>query len=162
MPRNSPTGFICAFFATFMGFALIWHIWWLAGLAVVGAYVTFVVFAWRDQDEYVIPADEVAQASIGPTGAPAARRWRACRPRNERLSGGRGPRRSDSASNVRARSGMLRPVSKRIIVGYGFWIFLLSDIVMFSAFFATYAVLVELDRGRTERARFVSPWQRGT
>jgi len=33
-------------------------------------------------------------------------------------------------------------VSKRVIVGYGFWIFLLSDIVMFSAFFATYAVLV--------------------
>jgi cytochrome o ubiquinol oxidase subunit 3 len=32
--------------------------------------------------------------------------------------------------------------AKRIIVGYGFWIFLLSDIVMFSAFFATYAVLV--------------------
>jgi cytochrome o ubiquinol oxidase subunit III len=32
--------------------------------------------------------------------------------------------------------------SKRIIVGYGFWIFLLSDFVMFSAFFATYAVLV--------------------
>jgi cytochrome o ubiquinol oxidase subunit 3 len=33
-------------------------------------------------------------------------------------------------------------VSKRIVVGFGFWIFLLSDIVMFSAFFATYAVLV--------------------
>ncbi len=32
--------------------------------------------------------------------------------------------------------------SKRTIVGYGFWIFLLSDIVMFAAFFATYAVLV--------------------
>ena len=32
-------------------------------------------------------------------------------------------------------------VSKRIITGYGFWIFLLSDIVMFSAFFAAYAVL---------------------
>jgi cytochrome o ubiquinol oxidase subunit 3 len=32
-------------------------------------------------------------------------------------------------------------VPKRIVVGYGFWIFLLSDIVMFSAFFATYAVL---------------------
>lgn len=31
--------------------------------------------------------------------------------------------------------------SKRIIVGFGFWIFLLSDIVMFSAFFASYAVL---------------------
>jgi cytochrome o ubiquinol oxidase subunit 3 len=33
------------------------------------------------------------------------------------------------------------PASKRIVVGYGFWIFLLSDIVMFSAFFAAYAVL---------------------
>jgi cytochrome o ubiquinol oxidase subunit 1 len=62
MPRNSPTGFICAFFASFMGFALIWHIWWLVGLAGLGAFATFVVFAWRDVSEYVIPADEVARA----------------------------------------------------------------------------------------------------
>jgi cytochrome o ubiquinol oxidase subunit 1 len=61
MPRNSPTGFICAFFATFMGFALIWHIWWLVAASAVGAYATFVIFAWRDQDEYVIPADTVAR-----------------------------------------------------------------------------------------------------
>ncbi|HEY7663349.1 MAG TPA: cytochrome c oxidase subunit 3 [Xanthobacteraceae bacterium] len=33
------------------------------------------------------------------------------------------------------------PASRRVIVGYGFWIFLLSDIVMFSAFFAAHAVL---------------------
>ena len=33
------------------------------------------------------------------------------------------------------------PAPKRIVVGYGFWVFLLSDIIMFSAFFATYAVL---------------------
>jgi cytochrome o ubiquinol oxidase subunit 3 len=33
------------------------------------------------------------------------------------------------------------PASKRILVGYGFWIFLLSDIIMFSALFAAYAVL---------------------
>ena len=60
MPRNSPTGFICAFFATIMGFALIWHIWWMVGLAALGAYATFVVFAWRDKDEYIIPAETVA------------------------------------------------------------------------------------------------------
>jgi len=35
-----------------------------------------------------------------------------------------------------------QPASKRIISGYGFWIFLLSDIIMFAAFFAAYAVLV--------------------
>jgi cytochrome o ubiquinol oxidase subunit 1 len=61
MPRNSPTGFICAFFATIMGFALIWHIWWMVILGGVGAFATFVVFAWRDHDEYLIPADEVAR-----------------------------------------------------------------------------------------------------
>jgi len=38
-------------------------------------------------------------------------------------------------------------ISKRIVVGYGFWIFLLSDIVMFSAFFATYAVLMNATAG---------------
>jgi cytochrome o ubiquinol oxidase subunit 1 len=61
MPRNSATGFICAFFATFMGFALIWHIWWLVAVGIVGAYITFVVFAWRDRVEDVIPAEEVAR-----------------------------------------------------------------------------------------------------
>jgi cytochrome o ubiquinol oxidase subunit 3 len=38
-------------------------------------------------------------------------------------------------------------VSRRVVTGYGFWIFLLSDIVMFSAFFATYAVLVDETAG---------------
>ena len=38
MPRNSPTGFIMAFFATITGFALIWHIWWLVGVGIVAAY----------------------------------------------------------------------------------------------------------------------------
>jgi cytochrome o ubiquinol oxidase subunit 1 len=61
MPRNSPTGFICAFFATIMGFALIWHIWWMVAVAVFGAFATFVVFAWRDEDEYIIPVEEVAR-----------------------------------------------------------------------------------------------------
>ena len=61
MPRNTPTGFICAFFATIMGFALIWHIWWMVIAGALGAFATFVVFAWRDQDEYEIPASEVAR-----------------------------------------------------------------------------------------------------
>jgi cytochrome o ubiquinol oxidase subunit 1 len=65
MPRNSATGFVCAFFATFMGFALIWHIWWLAIAGVVGSYITFVVFAWRDRTEEVIPATEVARIARG-------------------------------------------------------------------------------------------------
>lgn len=34
------------------------------------------------------------------------------------------------------------PAPKRTVTAYGFWVFLLSDIVMFSCFFAAYAVLV--------------------
>jgi cytochrome o ubiquinol oxidase subunit 1 len=59
IPRNSATGFVCAVFATMTGFALIWHIWWMVGAGAVGAFATFVVFAWRDHDEEVIPAREV-------------------------------------------------------------------------------------------------------
>src|ERR1700681_3512760 len=39
------------------------------------------------------------------------------------------------------------PAPKRVVVAYGFWIFLLSDIVMFSALFAAYAVLVRATAG---------------
>jgi cytochrome o ubiquinol oxidase subunit 3 len=39
------------------------------------------------------------------------------------------------------------PAPKRIVVAYGFWIFLLSDIVMFSALFAAYAVLMHATAG---------------
>jgi cytochrome o ubiquinol oxidase subunit III len=39
------------------------------------------------------------------------------------------------------------PAPKRIVTGFGFWIFLLSDIVMFSCFFAAYAVLVDQTAG---------------
>jgi cytochrome o ubiquinol oxidase subunit 3 len=39
------------------------------------------------------------------------------------------------------------PAPKRIVVAYGFWIFLLSDIVMFSALFAAYASLVHATAG---------------
>ena len=61
MPRNSPTGFITAFFATITGFALVWHIWWLVITGLVAAYALFVWFAWRDVSEYVIPVEEVAR-----------------------------------------------------------------------------------------------------
>ena len=39
------------------------------------------------------------------------------------------------------------PAPKRIVVSYGFWIFLLSDIVMFSALFASYAALARATAG---------------
>ena len=61
MPMNSATGFVTAFFAVVTGFALIWHIWWMAGLGVFGAFLTMLAFAFRDREEVEIPASRIAQ-----------------------------------------------------------------------------------------------------
>src|SRR5438105_10095899 len=51
------------------------------------------------------------------------------------------------APNLARGHGGGGPASKRVIVGYGFWLFLLSDIVIFSCLFATYAVLAPATAG---------------
>ncbi|MDA9499200.1 cytochrome o ubiquinol oxidase subunit I [Bradyrhizobium sp. CCBAU 11357] len=61
MPRNSPAGFATAFFATITGFALIWHIWWLAGVGLLGATVMWLAFMFRATDEVEIPAEQLGQ-----------------------------------------------------------------------------------------------------
>src|SRR5262249_54923368 len=61
VPNNSPTGFVTAFFAVVTGFALIWHIWWMVGLGAVGAFVTVLVFAFRDEEEIEISAERIAR-----------------------------------------------------------------------------------------------------
>ena len=147
MPHNSPTGFVVAFFAVVTGFALIWHIWWMAAVGVAGAFATFVVFAWRDHAEYELPAEEVARID--------ARRREA----REALVAGREPgihagadRRKESSRSAwpaPSEPPLRGPAPKRIVTAYGFWIFLLSDFVMFSGFYSAYAVLVACDRRRT-------------
>ena len=61
MPRNSATAFVIAFFAVATGFALIWHIWWMAILGLLAIFVTVLVFGWSDNREREIPANEMAQ-----------------------------------------------------------------------------------------------------
>jgi cytochrome o ubiquinol oxidase subunit 1 len=60
-PKNTPLGFVNAFFAVVTGFALIWHIWWMAAFGILGAFVTLLVFAFRDVEEVEIPAATIAQ-----------------------------------------------------------------------------------------------------
>src|SRR5262249_12098994 len=60
-PKNSPAGFVTAFFAVITGFALIWHIWWMAGIGLLGATVTLLAFMFRSEDEVEISAAQVGQ-----------------------------------------------------------------------------------------------------
>src|SRR5882724_9347548 len=39
------------------------------------------------------------------------------------------------------------PAPARVVAGFGFWLFLLSDVILFSALFATYAVLSDASAG---------------
>ncbi|WP_376706326.1 cytochrome o ubiquinol oxidase subunit I (plasmid) [Mesorhizobium sp. ISC25] len=61
VPKNSAVGFVNAFFAVAIGFALIWHIWWMAGLGLIGTFLTILIFAFRDEDETEVSAAQVAQ-----------------------------------------------------------------------------------------------------
>jgi cytochrome o ubiquinol oxidase subunit I len=61
VPTNTPTGFIIAFFAVTFGFAMIWHIWWMAGVGLLGIFATMLAFAFRQEEEIEIPADELAR-----------------------------------------------------------------------------------------------------
>jgi cytochrome o ubiquinol oxidase subunit I len=61
MPKSSAIGFVNAFFAVVIGFALIWHIWWMAGLGLLGAFVTLLAFAFRNDEEVEITVEQIAQ-----------------------------------------------------------------------------------------------------
>ena len=63
----------------------------------------------------------------------------------------------DAERNLARGHGEGGPASKRVIVGYGFWIFLLSDIVMFSAFFAAHAVLQTATAGGPSGRELFNP-----
>ncbi len=51
MPLRSFNGVVTAFFAVVIGFAMVWHIWWLAILGIAGAFGTLLLFAWRSNDD---------------------------------------------------------------------------------------------------------------
>ncbi|MCQ8277220.1 cytochrome o ubiquinol oxidase subunit I [Acetobacteraceae bacterium KSS8] len=61
MPRNTPAGLFMAVAAGMLGFALIWHMWWLAVISLVAVPVIFIVRSCNDDIDYYVPAAEVAR-----------------------------------------------------------------------------------------------------
>ncbi|MDB6015349.1 MAG: cyoB [Gammaproteobacteria bacterium] len=61
VPKNNPTGIFTAVCAVVLGFALIWHIWWMAALGLLGAIAVLLMQAWRTDTEVLIPAEEIAR-----------------------------------------------------------------------------------------------------
>jgi cytochrome o ubiquinol oxidase subunit 1 len=58
MPKGSVTGITSAFFAVFLGFGLIWHIWWLVIIAIVACLGVLLRQAWdTDRDQNITAAE---------------------------------------------------------------------------------------------------------
>jgi len=62
LPGHSAIGFFVAFFSVIAGFALVWHIWWLAILGLLGMAGSALTHAWRIDSEIEISAEEVTAA----------------------------------------------------------------------------------------------------
>ncbi|MES2011733.1 MAG: cbb3-type cytochrome c oxidase subunit I, partial [Pseudomonadota bacterium] len=59
MPKNTGAGFYIGAFSLALGFALTWHIWWLAAVGLVGMIVSFIFRSNDDHIDYYVPAHEV-------------------------------------------------------------------------------------------------------
>ncbi|WP_175920265.1 cytochrome o ubiquinol oxidase subunit I [Burkholderia pyrrocinia] len=59
MPSNTCAGLVVAIFSLVLGFALVWHIWWMAIGGLVGIVATLVIYSSRENDGYYIPASTV-------------------------------------------------------------------------------------------------------
>ncbi|MBS0848724.1 cytochrome o ubiquinol oxidase subunit I [Citrobacter sp. JGM124] len=59
MPRNSAAGIVISALLAVFGFAMIWHIWWLAIITFAGTIVTWIVKSFDEDVDYYVPVAEV-------------------------------------------------------------------------------------------------------
>jgi cytochrome o ubiquinol oxidase subunit 1 len=59
MPHNTPTGFLIGIVSAGLGFGLVWHIWWMAGGALLVMIGLGIVHTFNENRDYYVPADEV-------------------------------------------------------------------------------------------------------
>ena len=131
-------GLFIGAFAFLFGFGLVWYIWWLAILGALGMLLTVIARGSDDDTDYIIPAAEVERIE------------------NQRY-------RQLSAAMDRRAEGQIAPEPLMMTTGaltidsahphefehpdtvgnktFGFWLYLMTDLILFSAIFATFGVL---------------------
>jgi len=61
MPRNTGTWFIISGFSVVLGFALVWHIWWMAAFAAAAIVTATIVHSYNRKGEWRLTAEEVVR-----------------------------------------------------------------------------------------------------
>jgi len=59
LPKNTPAGFYIGAFSLVLGFAAVWHIWWLAGLGLLATILTVIIRSSAENSEYTLSAAKV-------------------------------------------------------------------------------------------------------
>ncbi|MNH50033.1 Cytochrome bo(3) ubiquinol oxidase subunit 1 [compost metagenome] len=59
LPKSSPLGPIIAAFAFLIGFGLIWHMWWLAGVGLLAVIICIIIRTSNDDTEYLLSAKQL-------------------------------------------------------------------------------------------------------
>lgn len=59
MPQNTAAGIIISAFCLIFGFAMVWHIWWLAIIGFAGIIATWIGKSFDDNVDYYVPVEEI-------------------------------------------------------------------------------------------------------
>ncbi|WP_241262681.1 cytochrome o ubiquinol oxidase subunit I [Parahaliea mediterranea] len=59
MPKNTAAGLVLSGLSTVFGFAMIWYIWWLAGLSFAALVICTIIHTFNYKRDYYIPVEEV-------------------------------------------------------------------------------------------------------
>jgi cytochrome o ubiquinol oxidase subunit 1 len=65
LPKNSPIGFLMGVFSFFLGFGLVWHIWWMAILSLVAIFICTVVRLWGEDVEETFSVAKIKRIESG-------------------------------------------------------------------------------------------------
>lgn len=61
LPKNTAMGVYISIFSFFFGFAVIWHIYWMMILGLIGSIACLIALGFDEEPEYILPATEVAK-----------------------------------------------------------------------------------------------------
>ncbi|WWP02091.1 MAG: cytochrome o ubiquinol oxidase subunit I [Candidatus Dasytiphilus stammeri] len=61
MPKNSSMGIVIASFSMIFGFSMIWYIWWLAWISLLGIIISWIAKSFDEDIYYYVPLNEIIQ-----------------------------------------------------------------------------------------------------
>jgi cytochrome o ubiquinol oxidase subunit 1 len=131
MPDNTSVGIVLGTMSFVFAFAMVWQIWWLAVVGVLGILAAVLSQTFNDHAEHRISARSISN-----------------------IENRRDPQRTGARTDMTDRATTVGPsgnaeYSCRAVEekSFGFWVYLMSDAIIFALLFATYTVMLHNSAG---------------